>query len=96
MVVGGWLYDTVTAARGLYETQAETALGRSSPAVVILDITLSDGDGAVWLHERRARGSTPPVVVVDSSARGAMTMQMVPRRRHPKRGRHFAGARKTR
>ena len=55
-------YD-VTQAADLKQTEA--ILDRSTPAVIVLDITLPDGDGAEWLTQRAKRGAPcPPVIAL--------------------------------
>ncbi len=53
-------YD-VRAAESLRE--AEEALARSPSDVVLLDVTLPDGDGAVWMQQRTGRSDAMPAVV---------------------------------
>jgi DNA-binding response OmpR family regulator len=43
--------------------EAELELRRTPPEVVILDITLPDGDGAVWLQRRVEKDSVTPAVI---------------------------------
>ncbi|HEX4441042.1 MAG TPA: response regulator [Thermoanaerobaculia bacterium] len=43
--------------------EAELELRRTPPEVVILDITLPDGDGAVWLQRRTEKESFAPAVI---------------------------------
>ena len=44
---------------------AEDALARGDLDVVLLDVTLPDGDGATWLESRRRTGApTPPVLAL--------------------------------
>lgn len=55
-------YD-VTQAADLKQTEA--ILDRSTHAVIVLDITLPDGDGAEWLAQRTKRGTPcPPVIAL--------------------------------
>jgi DNA-binding response OmpR family regulator/two-component sensor histidine kinase len=45
--------------------QTDALLDRSKPDVIVLDITLPDGDGAVWLTQRASRDvSFPPVIAL--------------------------------
>ena len=45
--------------------EAEEALAEGAPDVVLLDVTLPDGDGAVWMQQRTSRNEpTPPVVAL--------------------------------
>lgn len=45
--------------------QTDALLDRSTPDVIVLDITLPDGDGAVWLTQRASRDvSFPPVIAL--------------------------------
>ena len=53
-------YD-VRASGSLKE--AEEALAESAPDVVLLDVTLPDGDGAVWMQQRTSRNEPTPAVV---------------------------------
>ncbi len=43
--------------------EAEEALAESAPDVVLLDVTLPDGDGAVWMQRRTSRKDPTPAVV---------------------------------
>ena len=43
--------------------EAEEALEESAPDVVLLDVTLPDGDGAVWMQQRTSRSEPTPAVV---------------------------------
>jgi DNA-binding response OmpR family regulator len=44
---------------------AEAALTAGELDVVLLDVTLPDGDGAIWLESRRRAGAeTPPVLAL--------------------------------
>jgi DNA-binding response OmpR family regulator/anti-sigma regulatory factor (Ser/Thr protein kinase) len=55
-------YDVAQAA-DLKQTDA--ILDRSTPDVIVLDITLPDGDGAEWLTQRTKRGAAcPPVIAL--------------------------------
>jgi two-component system, sensor histidine kinase len=42
----------------------ESLLRHSPPDLVVLDITLPDGDGAVWLQQRGDRSGLPPVIAL--------------------------------
>ena len=58
--------------------EAELALSRETPEAVILDITLPDGDGAVWL-DRRSRmesQSLPPVIALTGVTADADTRRI--------------------
>jgi two-component system, sensor histidine kinase len=44
--------------------RAETALARDRHDVIILDITLPDGDGAEWLSQRMSQTPLPPVIAL--------------------------------
>jgi CheY-like chemotaxis protein len=53
-------YD-VSEAADLRE--AGEMLGSRNPEAIVLDITLPDGDGAVWLSSLREKGPSPPPVI---------------------------------
>ena len=53
-------YD-VSEAADLRE--AGEMLGARNPEAIVLDITLPDGDGAVWLSDLREKGPNPPPVI---------------------------------
>ncbi|MEP6994455.1 MAG: response regulator [Acidobacteriota bacterium] len=44
--------------------QTDEALRHGNPDVIVMDITLPDGDGAVWLTQRAERGGFPPVIAL--------------------------------
>jgi len=67
-------YD-VSEASTLQE--AELELRRSPPEAVIMDITLPDGDGAVWLQRRAAKEpSSPPVIALTGVTADADTRRI--------------------
>ena len=54
----------VEASVSLREAEARMG-GAQAPDVVVLDVTLPDGDGATWLEQRNAQAiSTPPVIAL--------------------------------
>src|SRR5262249_29835861 len=57
----GYAVDSV---RSLQETDARMTVG-GGPDLLVLDVTLPDGDGAAWLGRRRRRElPTPPVIAL--------------------------------
>ena len=56
----------VVAATGLAE--ADRQLAQETPALVILDLNLPDGDGRTWLRAVRQTGYRMPVVIVTARA----------------------------
>lgn len=56
----------VAAATGLAE--ADRWLARETPALVILDLNLPDGDGRTWLRQARQNGHRMPVVILTARA----------------------------
>ena len=62
--------DVVAQARAADDAVAQAAVTR--PALVVLDLLLSHGDGLAVLRALR-RGTSPPVVIMTSSARDAWT-----------------------
>jgi CheY-like chemotaxis protein len=58
--------------------EAELELSRETPEAVILDITLPDGDGAVWLDRRSRRESlpVPPVIALTGVTADADTRRI--------------------
>ena len=55
-------YDVISAGD---LKQTEAALARDNPDIIVLDITLPDGDGAVWLTQRgQPDASFPPVIAL--------------------------------
>ena len=56
----------VVAATGLAE--ADRQLAQETPALVILDLNLPDGDGRTWLRAVRQNGYRMPVVIVTARA----------------------------
>ena len=45
--------------------EAEESLARAEADVILLDVTLPDGDGAAWLQRRASRSdATPPVLAL--------------------------------
>ncbi len=67
----------VSEARTLGETDA--ALDREAPDVIVLDITLPDGDGAVWLSRRRSGSpeAMPPVIALTGVTADADTQRIL-------------------
>ncbi|HKD19464.1 MAG TPA: response regulator [Thermoanaerobaculia bacterium] len=57
----GYLVDSAASLN-----EADARMGAAhSPDVVLLDVTLPDGDGAAWLERRNAQAaSTPPVIAL--------------------------------
>jgi DNA-binding response OmpR family regulator len=66
----------VSEAGTLGETDA--ALDREAPDVIVLDITLPDGDGAVWLNRRRSGSpeDIPPVIALTGVTADADTQRI--------------------
>ena len=58
--------------------EANARLEDSSPGAIVLDITLPDGDGAVWLRERlgRDQGRLPPVIALTGITADADTRRI--------------------
>ena len=56
----------VVAATGLAE--ADRQLAQETPALVILDLNLPDGDGRTWLRTVRQKGYRMPVIIVTARA----------------------------
>lgn len=57
----GYAVDPV---RSLQETDARVG-GEDGPDLLVLDVTLPDGDGAAWLDQRLRQGrATPPVIAL--------------------------------
>ena len=58
--------------------QADACLADGFPAAIVLDITLPDGDGAVWLRERLGRddGRLPPVIALTGVTADADTRRI--------------------
>ena len=58
--------------------EANARLEDSSPGAIVLDITLPDGDGAVWLRERLGRGPgrLPPVIALTGITADADTRRI--------------------
>ena len=67
----------VSEAGTLGETDA--ALDREAPDVIVLDITLPDGDGAVWLNRRRSGSpeAIPPVIALTGVTADADTQRIL-------------------